>query len=104
MSALWESPTGPKGPTRKGANMAALVTAQAAEFIATEIAWNGSASDGWIADKLASAGHTLDAQAVASFAVEVGLLKPIPRLGGYSVARKVNARIFGEKFAKWVTA
>lgn len=85
--------------------MAALTTtAQAAEFIATEVAWNGSASDGWIASKLTEAGHSVDAQAVASFAVEVGLLKPIPRLGGYTVARKVNARVFGEKFAKWVSA
>jgi hypothetical protein len=31
-------------------------------------------------------------------------MKPIPRLGGYTVARKVNARVFGEKFAKWVVA
>jgi hypothetical protein len=84
--------------------MAALTTAKAAEFIATEIAWNGSASDGWIAAKLAEGGFQVEAEAVASFAVEAGLLKPIPRLGGYSVSRKVNARVFGEKFAKWVAA
>jgi len=83
---------------------ARTTTAQAAEFIATEIAWNGSASEGWIASKLAEGGHAVDANAVAAFAVEAGLLKPIPRLGGYTVARKVNARVFGEKFAKWVTA
>jgi hypothetical protein len=79
-------------------------TAQAAEFIATEIAWNGSASESWIASKLAEGGHPVDAQAVATFAVEAGLLKPIPRLGGFTVARKVNARVFGDKFAKWMAA
>lgn len=79
-------------------------TAQAGEFIATEIAWNGSASESWIADKLASAGFAVDAAKVAAFAVEAGLLRPIPRLGGYSVSRKVNARVFGRKFADWVAA
>lgn len=79
-------------------------TAQAGEFIATEIAWNGSVSDGWIASKLANAGYVVDAVQVAAYAVEAGLLRPIPKLGGYVVSRKVNARIFGEKFAKWVMA
>ena len=76
--------------------------AQAAEFIATEIAWNGAASDAWIAAKLAAGGHEADATQVAAFAVEAGLLKPIPRLGGYVVSRKVTARTFGEKFARWM--
>lgn len=79
-------------------------TAQAGEFIATEIAWNGSASEGWIAAKLADGGYNVDAAQVAAFAVNAGLLRPIPRLGGYTVSRKVNARIFGDKFAKWVAA
>ena len=78
--------------------------AQAAEFIATEVAWNGSASEGWIASKLAEGGFAVDAKSVATFAVESGLLRPIPRLGGFTVARKVNARVFGDKFAKWVAA
>lgn len=77
-------------------------TAQAAEFIATEVAWNGAASDAWIAAKLAAGGHEVDAARVAIFAVEAGLLKPIPRIGGYVVSRKVNARTFGEKFARWM--
>lgn len=77
-------------------------TAQAGEFIATEIAWNGSASDGWIAAKLAGAGFDTDAKSVAAFAVESGLLRPIPRLGGYTASRKVNARTFGDKFAAWM--
>jgi hypothetical protein len=84
--------------------LATSTAAQAAEFIATEVAWNGSASDGWIAAKLAEGGFEVDANAVAAFAVEAGLLRPIPRLGGYSVTRKVNARTFGRKFAEWVAA
>lgn len=84
--------------------LATSTAAQAAEFIATEVAWNGSASDGWIAAKLAEGGFTVDAAEVAAFAVEAGLLRPIPRLGGYSVTRKVNASTFGRKFAEWVAA
>lgn len=77
-------------------------TAQAGEFIATEIAWNGSASDEWIAAKLADGGYDVAVTDVTDFAVASGLLRPIPRLGGYSVTRKVNARTFGDKFAAWV--
>ena len=84
--------------------LATSTAAQAAEFIATEVAWNGSASEGWIADKLAGAGFDTDAAAVTAFAVEAGLLRPIPRLGGFSVTHKVNARTFGRKFAEWVAA
>lgn len=76
--------------------------AAAGEFIATELAWNGSASDAWIARKLE--GHDVDPQQVVTYALQVGLLKPIPRLGGYTVTRKVNARVFGERFAEWVAA
>lgn len=84
--------------------MASSTTAQAAEFLATEVAWNGSASEAWVAAKLAEGGHSVDAAKVVAFAVAEGLLKPIPRLGGFTVGRKVNARIFGEKFAEWVAA
>lgn len=78
-------------------------TAAAAEFIATEVAWNGSATDKWIAAKLVAGGHDVDATQVAAFAVEAGLLKPIPRMtGAYVVSRKVTARTFGEKFARWM--
>lgn len=78
-------------------------TAVAAEFIATEVAWNGSATDKWIAAKLVAGGHDVDAAQVAAFAVEAGLLKPIPRMtGAYVVSRKVTARTFGEKFARWM--
>ena len=73
-----------------------------AEYIATELAWNGSASDRWIAERLA--GRPVDPQQVTEFAVREGLLRPIPRLGGYVVGRKVNARVFGAKFAEWVAA
>ena len=86
------------------AALTATTAAQAAEFIATEVAWNGSASDGWIAAKLAEGGYAVEAAEVVAFAVEAGLLRPIPRLGGYSVTRKVNARTFGRKFAEWVAA
>ena len=84
--------------------MASTTTAQAAEFIATEVAWNGSASVSWIAAKLAAGGYSVDAAKVAEFAVVAGLLRPIPRLGGYSVTKRVNARTFGRKFAEWVAA
>lgn len=77
-------------------------TATAAQFIAEAIAWNGSASDGWIADKLAAAGHAVDPAKVAEFAVAQGLLKPIPRLGGYVAGRKVDAALFGRKFAEFM--
>lgn len=78
--------------------------AQAAEFIATEVAWNGSASVAWVASKLDRAGFTADAEAIVAFAVESGLLREIPRLGGYTVSRRVNAAVFGETFAEWVAA
>ena len=78
-------------------------TSAAAEFIATEIAWNGAASDQWIAAKLVAGSHDVDAAHVTAFAVEAGLLKPIPRMtGAYVVSRKVTARTFGEKFARWM--
>jgi len=80
------------------------IASSAGEFIATEIAWNGSASEGWIAAKLAGAGFAVEAAAVVAFAIEAGLLRPIPRLGGYAVNRRVNARVFGEEFAAWVVA
>lgn len=79
-------------------------TAQAAEFIATEIAWNGSADESWIAARIEREGFDLDASAVVAFAVESGMLRPIPRLGGFTVGRKVNAAVFGETFAEWVAA
>ena len=77
-------------------------TTAAGEFIAIELAWNGSATDAWIANKLASAGFNVDPTQVTAFAVQTGLLRPIPRLGGYTVTHKVNARTFGVKFANWV--
>src|SRR5690606_41483458 len=53
---LWEGPTAPHGAlTRKGLVIVTSSIAAAGEFIATEIAWNGSASEKWISDKLASA-------------------------------------------------
>jgi hypothetical protein len=79
-------------------------TAHAAEFVATEVAWNGSASESWIAARVASAGLAIDVAAVVAYAVEVGLLRPIPRLGGFTVGCKVNARVFGEGFAEWIAA
>ena len=85
------------------ATLSTTSTAAAAEFIATEIAWNGAASDKWIAAKLVADGHEVDAALVTSFAIEAGLLKPIPRMtGAYVVSRKVTARTFGEKFARWM--
>ena len=79
--------------------------AAAAEYLATEVAWNGSATDRWIADRLARGGHgDVDAAAVTAFAVEAGLLSPIPRIGGYTVTKRVNARTFGRRFAEWVAA
>lgn len=79
-------------------------TAHAATVLATEIAWNGSASDEWIADIVTRLGLDADAAAVTAYAVEAGLLRPIPRLGGYTVSRKVNADVFGSKFAEWWSA
>lgn len=80
--------------------MTATSTSTAAEFLALELAWNGSASDSWIASKLDV--FDVDPKQVTEFAVESGLLRPIPRLGGYTVTRKVNAKVFGETFAQWV--
>jgi len=82
--------------------MTATTARDAAEHLATEIAWNGAASPAWIARKLA--GFDVDPAAVTEFAVQFGLLSEIPRLGGYTVTRKVNARVFGEAFAEWVAA
>jgi hypothetical protein len=76
--------------------------ARAAEYIAVEIAWQGSASDAWIASKLAAGGFDVDAAQLAAFGVEAGLLKPIPRMGGYVVTRRVNARVFGASFVRWL--
>lgn len=84
--------------------MTTTTATQAGAYIAEELAWNGSASEAWIADRLARAGYAVDAAAVVAFAVETGLLRPIPRLGGFTVTRKVNARVFGETFAEWVAA
>lgn len=76
----------------------------AGEFIATEIAWNGSASLAWVERKLAEGGFEVAAADVVAFAVETGLLREIPRLGGFTVAKRVNARVFGQAFAEWVAA
>lgn len=76
----------------------------AGSFIATELAWHGSASDAWIAAKLAQAGHDVAAADVVAYAVHSGLLRPIPRLGGYTVTKRVNAAVFGARFAEWVAA
>jgi hypothetical protein len=85
--------------------MATITSTAAAEYIATELAWNGSASDEWIAARLIMGGFPdVSPRQVTAYAVEAGLLRPIPRLGGYTVAKRVNARVFGEQFAEWVTA
>ncbi|MDO5535366.1 MAG: hypothetical protein Q4F65_12035 [Propionibacteriaceae bacterium] len=47
--------------------------------------------------------HAYTTAALTAFAVEAGLIRPIPRMtGAYVVSRRVNARTFGEKFARWV--
>ena len=84
--------------------MTPTTAAQAGTYIATEVAWHGPASEAWVASRLASAGFDIDAATVIAFAVESGLLRPIPRLGGYTVSRKVNAEVFGETFAEWCAA
>lgn len=76
--------------------------AQAAATVATDIAWNGSASDAWIAQRIAREGLPLDAADVIRFALSEGLIRPIPRIGGYTATRKVNADTFGERYAEWV--
>jgi hypothetical protein len=77
-------------------------TASAAEFVATEIAWWGCCSEALVSEKLAAAGHTVAASDVLAFAVESGLLRQ--SVIGYTVTKRVNARVFGRRFAEWVAA
>lgn len=76
----------------------------AGEFIAREVAWHGHARLSWIADRLARAGYDVAAEDVARFGVEAGYLSEVPRLGGYVVTRRINAAVFGRRFAEWVAA
>jgi hypothetical protein len=77
-------------------------TAQAGEFIATEIAWWGCCSERLVSEKLAAAGFAVEASDVLAFAVQAGLVKQSPI--GYTPTKRVNARVFGRKFAEWVAA
>jgi hypothetical protein len=79
-------------------------TSTAASQLATEIAWQGSASDQSIAAIIERLELDIDAASVTTYAVEAGLLKPIPRLGGYTASRTVNAETFGQDFADWSAA
>jgi hypothetical protein len=76
--------------------------AQAGEFVATEIAWWGCCSEALVAEKLADGGFTVAAADVLTFAVEAGLLRH--SVIGYTVTKRVNARVFGARFAEWVAA
>lgn len=68
--------------------------------LATEIAWQGHAGDSCIARLAAKAGIAAgDVARVVDAAVSLGMLKPVPGLGGYVAGRKVNERIFGKAFA-----
>lgn len=76
-----------------------------ATFLAGEVAWAGSASDGRCATYLARQGvAAADAPAIVAAAVEAGLLVSIPRLGGYTAGNKVVARHLGQAYADALVA
>lgn len=76
-----------------------------AVFLATELAWAGSATDARAAAILARRGvAAADAPAIVAAAVEAGLLVPIPRLGGYTAGRSVTAAELGQAYADAVAA
>ena len=77
--------------------------AEAARYVAEEIAWNGSASLSWISRKLERGGYPADIAAdIADYGVSEGFLKYVPWIGSYTAGRKVNAEIFGRRFADYV--
>lgn len=84
--------------------MTATHTANLGQALATEIAWLGHSSEARIADLLAELGITAPAAEVIALALEAGLLREVPRLGGYTASRKTNARVFGQRFAEWMAA
>lgn len=82
--------------------MASNTLSAAGEYIAIEIAWNGSASLTWIQRKLDRAGYDIPASAITAFGVEAGMLQPVPRIGGFTASRDVSATEFGDAFADWM--
>ena len=78
--------------------------AQTAEFdhvmverIANRIAFHGHQTEGTLVAKLGEG--AVDAIQVA---LDLGLIKEVPRLGGYVAAKKTNAKVFGKGFADFM--
>lgn len=75
---------------------------EVAEYVAREIAWNGSATIGWVRRALNRAGYDAEPAQLLDYGVQAGLLRYVPQLDSYTVTRKVNAQEFGAGFARWM--
>lgn len=65
-----------------------------AERIAETIAFHGHQTEGSLVEK-----YGADAVDAIQVALAHGLIREVPRLGGYVAAKKTNAKTFGRSFA-----
>lgn len=73
-----------------------------AKSVAREVAWRGHMTDASIAAYVAETHPREDAAYVVSCAVSAGLIREVPRLGGYVATRAGDTAVFGPEFAEFV--
>lgn len=73
-----------------------------ARSLANAVAWRGHMTDRSVAEFIAETHPHADSAYVIARAVALGLVREVPRLGGYTATRETDARVFGDEFADFV--
>lgn len=82
-----------------------MITQEAAFAFVTEIAWQGHMTSKGAAALGAKVGIAPeDVDQIIKIALEAGSLEEVPRIGGYVASKRINAQIFGEKYAEYASA